>query len=99
LQLGALLKKIEQDLADAKSSLKEKQVAYENCIKKVSSLEKSITDHNRSRDTRLKDLEKKIKGLKSQMQSSSKELKVGYLVDILAQKMISNCQTCHISAC
>lgn len=74
-KLGELLKKIEQDLADAKSSLKEKQVAYENCVKKVSSLEKSITDHNRSRDTRLKDLEKKIKGLKSQMQSSSKELK------------------------
>lgn len=74
-KLGELLKKIEQDLSDAKSTLKEKQVAYENCVKKVSTLEKSIKDYDKSRGARLKDLEKRIKALKSQMQSSSKDLK------------------------
>ncbi|KNA04781.1 hypothetical protein SOVF_196530 [Spinacia oleracea] len=74
-KLGELLKKIEQDLLDAKSTLKEKQVAYGNYVKKVSTIEKSIKDYDKSRGSRLKDLEKKIKALKIQMQSSSKDLK------------------------
>ncbi|KAL2936526.1 Structural maintenance of chromosomes protein 2-1 [Bienertia sinuspersici] len=74
-KLGELLKKIEQDLSDARSTLKEKQVTYDNCVKKVSSLEKSIKEYDSSRSARLKNLEKKIKELKSQMQSASKDLK------------------------
>ncbi|KMS99478.1 hypothetical protein BVRB_2g044710 [Beta vulgaris subsp. vulgaris] len=74
-KLGELLKKIEQDLSDAKTTLKEKQEAYKNCVKKVSTLESSIKDYDQSRVVRLKDLEKRIKTLKSQMQSASKDLK------------------------
>ncbi|GMH08779.1 hypothetical protein Nepgr_010619 [Nepenthes gracilis] len=74
-KLGESVKKIEQDLTDARFVLKEKELLYKNCIEKVSSLEKSIKEYQCSRDDRLKDLEKQIKGLKSQMQSASKELK------------------------
>lgn len=70
------MKKIEQELAEAKSAVKEKQFAYENCVKTVSSLEKSIKEHDNNRESRLKGLEKKIKSIKSQMQSSLKDLKV-----------------------
>lgn len=70
------MKKIEQDLSDARTSLKEKQVAYQNGVERVSSLEKSIKDYDKNRGARLKDLEKKIKALKSQMQLASKDLKV-----------------------
>ncbi|GAU36209.1 hypothetical protein TSUD_363640 [Trifolium subterraneum] len=74
-KLGELVKKIEQDLEEAKSAVKEKQLLYENCVKTVSSLEKSIKEHDNNRESRLKGLEKKIKSIKSQMQSSSKDLK------------------------
>ena len=40
-------------------------------------LEKSISEHANNRDGRLKDLEKKIKANKAQVQSASKDLKVG----------------------
>ncbi|CAO2825723.1 unnamed protein product [Amaranthus hypochondriacus] len=74
-KLGEIVKKIEQDLSDARTSLKEKQVAYQNGVERVSSLEKSIKDYDKNRGARLKDLEKKIKALKSQMQLASKDLK------------------------
>ncbi|OIW07987.1 hypothetical protein TanjilG_20088 [Lupinus angustifolius] len=74
-KLGELVKKIEQELEEAKSSTKEKQLLYDDCVKTVKSLEKSIKDHDNNRERRLKDLEKKIKSIKSQMQSSSKDLK------------------------
>ncbi|GAB2265441.1 Structural maintenance of chromosomes protein 2-2 [Dionaea muscipula] len=74
-KLGESVKKIEEDLEDARSALKEKQLLYKNCVEKVSSLEKSIKEYQSSRGSRLKDLEKRIQGLKAQVQSSSKELK------------------------
>ncbi|KAJ1388615.1 RecF/RecN/SMC, N-terminal [Sesbania bispinosa] len=74
-KLGELVKKIEQELEEAKSSVKEKQTLYEDCVKTVSSLEKSIKEHDNNRESRLKALEKKIKSIKSQMQSSLKDLK------------------------
>ncbi|KAI4332735.1 hypothetical protein L6164_017619 [Bauhinia variegata] len=74
-KLGELVKKIEQELEEAKSSVREKQLLYENCVKSVSTLEKSIKEHDYNRDNRLKELEKKIKSIKSQMQSSLKNLK------------------------
>lgn len=70
------MKKIEQELEEAKSAVKEKQLLYEDCVKTVSTLETSIKEHNNSRESRLKGLEKKIKSVKSQMQSSLKDLKV-----------------------
>uniref|UniRef100_A0A5B6YPA0 Structural maintenance of chromosomes protein n=1 Tax=Davidia involucrata TaxID=16924 RepID=A0A5B6YPA0_DAVIN len=74
-KLGELVKRIEQELLEAKSAAKEKKLLYEKCVKTVSLLEKSIHDHANNRESRLKDLEKKIKALKSQMQSASKDLK------------------------
>lgn len=70
------MKKIEQELVEAKAAVKEKELLYKNCVKTVSSLEKLIKEHDNNRETRLKGLEKKIKSIKSQMQSSSKDLKV-----------------------
>ncbi|KAJ7982522.1 Structural maintenance of chromosomes protein [Quillaja saponaria] len=74
-KLGELVKKIEEELQEAKSAAQEKQLLYEDCLNTVSLLEKSIKEHDNSREGRLKDLEKKIKSIKSQMQSSLKELK------------------------
>ncbi|XP_057727797.1 structural maintenance of chromosomes protein 2-1-like [Arachis stenosperma] len=74
-KLGELVKKLEQELDEAKVAVKEKQLFYEECVKTVSSLEKSIKEHNSSREGRLKELEKKIKSIKSQVQSSLKDLK------------------------
>ncbi|XAR71817.1 hypothetical protein NMG60_11018249 [Bertholletia excelsa] len=74
-KLAELVRKIEQELSEAKSAVNEKQLFYEKCLSTVSSLEKSIHEHANNRDGRLKDLEKKIKATKSQAQSASKELK------------------------
>lgn len=76
IKLGELVKKMEQELAENKSAAKEKQLLYEDCVNKVSLLEKSIKDHDNNREGRLKELEKKIKAAKAQMQSASKDLKV-----------------------
>lgn len=77
LQLGEHVKRIEQELSEAKSAASEKQLLYENCVATVSMLEKSIHEHTNNRDGRLKDLEKRIKAYKAQVQSASKDLKVG----------------------
>ncbi|KAH0704391.1 hypothetical protein KY290_020142 [Solanum tuberosum] len=74
-KLGELVKKIEQELGEAKSGVEEKNLVYESCLAKVSCLEKSIHDHAGNRESRLKDLENKVKTIKRQMQSSLKDLK------------------------
>ncbi|KAG9134427.1 hypothetical protein Leryth_022382 [Lithospermum erythrorhizon] len=74
-KLSELVKRIEQELEDAKSSMKEKKVICEDSVAHVSSLEKAIQDHVGGREKRLKDLEKSIKGIKTQMQSASKDLR------------------------
>jgi dynactin complex subunit len=76
LQLGELVKKIEQELQDSKQELTEKQVQYEKCVSMVSELEQTIRTYGSEREGRLKALEKTIKSLKSEMQSMSKQLKV-----------------------
>lgn len=76
LQLGELVRKIEKELEEAKVEAKEKQLLFKNCVSTVSLLEKSINEHGKQREGRLKDLEKKIKATKVQMQSASKDLKV-----------------------
>ncbi|KAJ8511986.1 hypothetical protein OPV22_002420 [Ensete ventricosum] len=75
-KLGELVKKIEEDLEEAKLRVKEKQLQHKNSILIVSTLEKSIKENGNQRETRLKDLDKKIKLLKSDMQSALKQLKV-----------------------
>lgn len=75
-----MVKKIEQELAEAKSLVNEKQALYKERVTEVATLEKSIYDHANNRDHILKDLEKKIKTVKTKMQSSSKDLKVHFLL-------------------
>ncbi|CAN1256295.1 Structural maintenance of chromosomes protein 2-2, partial [Linum perenne] len=74
-KLGELVKRIEQDLDEAKVAAEEKQILYDKCLSTVSELEKSIKEHDNSREKRLKDLEKKVKTTKAKMQSASKDLK------------------------
>ncbi|EEF51565.1 Structural maintenance of chromosome, putative [Ricinus communis] len=74
-KLGEVVKKIEQELEEANSTAKEKRILYDECVTTVSMLEKSIKEHDNNREGRLKDLEKKIKAIKAQVQSASKDLK------------------------
>ena len=71
------MKKLERDLQEAKAGSEEKQVLYGKCVAQVAVLEKGIKEQGSLRETRLKDLEKKIKSLKSEIRSASKQLKVG----------------------
>ncbi|KAL6840020.1 hypothetical protein ACP4OV_029830 [Aristida adscensionis] len=74
-KLGELVKKIEQELQESKTEMTEKQAQYEKCVSAVSELEKTIRTYGSEREGRLKALEKRIKSLKSEMQSMSKQLK------------------------
>ncbi|KAI3970129.1 hypothetical protein MKW92_029745 [Papaver armeniacum] len=74
-KLAELVKKIEQELDEAKHSIKEKQLLYDQCLSTVSLLGNSIKEHTNKRESRLSDLDKKIKATKVMMQSSSKDLK------------------------
>ncbi|KAI3993728.1 hypothetical protein MKX01_002741 [Papaver californicum] len=74
-KLAELVKKIEQELDEAKQSVKEKQLLCDKCLSTVSLLEKSIKEHTNKRESILKGLDKKIKATKVKMQSSSKDLK------------------------
>ncbi|KAI3881242.1 hypothetical protein MKW92_003399 [Papaver armeniacum] len=74
-KLAELVKKIEQELDEAKHSIKEKQLLYDQCLSTVSLLGNSIKEHTNKRESRLNDLDKKIKATKVMMQSSSKDLK------------------------
>ncbi|KAL6123484.1 hypothetical protein ACLB2K_076006 [Fragaria x ananassa] len=74
-KLGELVKRIELELQEVNSAAKEKKLLHEDCVNKVSFLEKSIKEHDNSREGRLKDLEKKIKETKALLQSASKDLK------------------------
>ncbi|KAH7855805.1 hypothetical protein Vadar_029159 [Vaccinium darrowii] len=74
-KLSEHVKRIEQELSEAKSAANEKQLLHEKCKATVSMLEKSIHEHANNRDGILKDLEKKIKDYKAKVQSESKHLK------------------------
>ncbi|KAM0935809.1 putative structural maintenance of chromosomes protein [Dioscorea sansibarensis] len=74
-KLAELVKKLERDLQEAKAGSEEKQLLYGKCVAQVAVLEKGIKEQGSLRETRLKDLEKKIKSLKSEIQSASKQLK------------------------
>ncbi|XP_077223831.1 structural maintenance of chromosomes protein 2-1-like isoform X2 [Tasmannia lanceolata] len=77
-KLAEFVRKIEEELDEANLEAKEKQLVYENYGSTVSSLEKSIKEQGNNREGRLKDLDKKIKTVKAQMQSASKDLKWGH---------------------
>lgn len=53
---------------------------HEKCVSTVSELEKTIKTYGTEREGRLKALEKRIKSIKSEMQSMSKQLKVVYFL-------------------
>ncbi|OAY65421.1 Structural maintenance of chromosomes protein 2-1, partial [Ananas comosus] len=74
-KLGEIVGKLEQELEEAKLLAKEKQTRYKNCISTVSELEKAIGEHGNQREFKLKDLDKRIKSLKSDLQSARKLLK------------------------
>ncbi|KAI3815898.1 hypothetical protein L1987_15581 [Smallanthus sonchifolius] len=67
-KLSEVVKKIEQELAEAKSAVSEKEALYKERVTEVATLEKSIHDHANNRERILKDLEKKIKTVKTKMQ-------------------------------
>ncbi|KAI7750267.1 hypothetical protein M8C21_031841 [Ambrosia artemisiifolia] len=73
--LSETVKKIEQELAEAKSAVSEKDALHKERVTEVATLEKSIYDHANNRERILKDIEKKIKTVKTKMQSASKDLK------------------------
>ncbi|XP_004307824.1 PREDICTED: structural maintenance of chromosomes protein 2-2-like isoform 2 [Fragaria vesca subsp. vesca] len=79
-KIGELVKRIEQELQEANTAAKEKKLLHEDCVNKVSFLEKSIKEHDNSREGRLKDLEKKIKETKALLQSASKDLKLSFII-------------------
>lgn len=70
------MKKLEEEVEEVRSQIKEKEGLYKSCADTVSTLEKSIKDHDKNREGRLKDLEKNIKTIKARIQASSKDLKV-----------------------
>ncbi|EPS58307.1 hypothetical protein M569_16508, partial [Genlisea aurea] len=74
-KLSELVKKLEEDLAAAKSTYEEKKLFHQECLESVPRLEKAIRDHAGSREAKLKDLERKVKAVKSEMQIASKKLK------------------------
>lgn len=53
---------------------------HEKCVSTVSELEKTIKTYGTEREGKLKALEKRIKSIKSEMQSMSKQLKVVYFL-------------------
>lgn len=53
-------------------------------------LEKSVKEHENNREGRLKDLEKKIKAIKAQMQSASNNLRVGFVIAEVYQIILQN---------
>ncbi|PKA61743.1 Structural maintenance of chromosomes protein 2-1 [Apostasia shenzhenica] len=74
-KLGELVKKIELELHDVRLRANEKQLVLENNLSNVLALEKSIREHTTYRERMLKDLDKRIKLLKTDLQSGSKQLK------------------------
>lgn len=80
---------MERDLQEAKAGSEEKQILYGKCVAQVALLEKGIKEQGSLRETRLKDLEKKIKSLKSEIQSASKQLKVGLCDYMFARSAIN----------
>ncbi|GJW42205.1 structural maintenance of chromosomes protein 2-1 [Tanacetum coccineum] len=74
-KLSEIVKRINQELEEAKYTLTEKQAFYEECVTKVANLEISVQDHANNEDGSLKTRAEKIEAVKKKMQSAKKNLK------------------------
>lgn len=74
-KLGELVKKIEQDIEETVLRSEEKEHLLQNYVSTVKDLEKLIREHVTHRESMLKDLEKRIKVVKADLQSASKQVK------------------------
>ncbi|KAH9310572.1 hypothetical protein KI387_025607 [Taxus chinensis] len=74
-KLSELVAGMEKELEVSKGEALTKEELHKTCVSRVSSLEKAIKEHSRDRESRLASLDKKIKSVKQQMVSASKELK------------------------
>ena len=92
MQLSETVKRIKQELEEAKSALIEKQAFYKECVTKVANLENSVQDHASNEDGSLKTREEKIEAVKKKMQSAKKNLKVYFLVEV--NKLMSFINLC-----
>ncbi|XP_047983566.1 structural maintenance of chromosomes protein 2-1-like [Salvia hispanica] len=94
-QLSEWVQSTEEKLAESKSAIMDKKVLYDECVTRVSSLQKSIHDHTGNRESRLKDLEKKIKAIKTQMQAASENLRQHETeIERLVMEMEANKKEC-----
>ncbi|GKD69400.1 structural maintenance of chromosomes protein 2 [Tanacetum coccineum] len=76
-KLSEIVKRIKQELEEAKSALTEKHAFYEESVTKVANLVISVQDHANNEDGSLKTRAEKIEAVKKKMQSAKKNLK-GY---------------------
>ncbi|KAK8961144.1 Structural maintenance of chromosomes protein 2-1 [Platanthera guangdongensis] len=74
-KLGELVRKIEQDIEETNLRSEEKKLLLQNYVSTVKHLENLIREHVTHRESMLKDLEKRIKVIKADLQSSSKQVK------------------------
>ncbi|XP_020693764.1 structural maintenance of chromosomes protein 2-1 [Dendrobium catenatum] len=74
-KLGELVRKIEQEIEETKLYGEQKQHLLENYVSNVQELEKLIREHATHRESMLKELDKRIKVLKADLQSASKQMK------------------------
>ncbi|KAI0510484.1 hypothetical protein KFK09_011086 [Dendrobium nobile] len=74
-KLGELVRKIEQEIEETKLYGEQKQHLLENYVSNVQELEKLIREHSTHRESMLKELDKRIKILKADLQSASKQMK------------------------
>ncbi|GJX90098.1 structural maintenance of chromosomes protein 2 [Tanacetum coccineum] len=74
-KLSEIVKRIKQELEEAKSALTEKHAFYEESITKVANLVISDQDHANNEDGSLKTRAEKIEAVKKKMQSAKKNLK------------------------
>ncbi|KAH0461507.1 hypothetical protein IEQ34_009082 [Dendrobium chrysotoxum] len=74
-KLGELVRKIEQEIEETKLYGEQKQHLLEHYVSNVQELEKLIREHATHRESMLKELDRRIKVLKADLQSASKQMK------------------------
>ncbi|GJZ30574.1 structural maintenance of chromosomes protein 2-1 [Tanacetum coccineum] len=89
-KLSEIVKRINQELEEAKSALTEKQGFYEECVTKVANLEISVQDHANNEDGSLKTRAEKIEAVKKKIAGYEKEReKLIMKVEALKQEHVS----------
>ncbi|XP_020571782.1 structural maintenance of chromosomes protein 2-1-like [Phalaenopsis equestris] len=74
-KLGELVKKLEQEIEETKQCAEQKQHLLEKQVSNVRELENLIREHVTHRERMLKELDKRIKVVKADLQSTSKQMK------------------------